>query len=440
MKVLWFTNTPCGSVRRSNNNSVFGGWLISLEDEIKKHPEFSLEVAFFSKINEKSFIFDGVRYYPICTSNMSNPINRLKNRWKSLKKKDEERLPYLIDIVNTSKPDIIHIHGTEESFGMICPYAKELHIPVVFSIQGVISSIKNLYFRGIPMYDAYKLDSLRDKLHLDGIRANYKYFCKRAERERLFLRDADYIFGRTFFDRECTLAINPHRNYMMLNEIMRPVFYEKKWKGLKIEDYKLPTTVKILTTISSGLFKGLETILETASILKDYSGLNFEWKLVGYNPSSKFVRISEKTTKVNPADVNVVFCGRLGEDVLSDMLTDTDIYVHVSHIENSPNSVCEAMLVGVPTIASYAGGTASILKDDVEGKLYQDGDPLVLAGIILDYINNPSKMRYYANNARKTALERHNPARVAEELCNGYRCILQFIKDKYNVKQEDLKK
>lgn len=35
-KILWFSLSPCGSIRRSGELRVIQGWMISLEDEIKK--------------------------------------------------------------------------------------------------------------------------------------------------------------------------------------------------------------------------------------------------------------------------------------------------------------------------------------------------------------------------------------------------------------------
>ena len=96
----------------------------------------------------------------------------------------------------------------------------------------------------------------------------------------------------------------------------------------------------------------------------------------------------------------------------------------MSHIENSPNSVCEAMLVGVPTIASFAGGTSSIIKDGEEGILVQDGDPYVLAGSIVHLVQNPDLAMFYSNNAKCRALQRHNPENVYKELLSGYTSIL----------------
>lgn len=420
MKILWFVNSPCGSVRRYNVKTTVGGWLISLEDELKKQEYIQLEVAYFSDKKEDTFVYDGVKYYPMGESRSDNPIKRIMDRRHSTSEIDTKRLPCLKRVVDESNPDIIHIHGTEECFGIVAPYAKAKGIPVVYSIQGMIAPISEFYFRGLPKHDAFNLDSWLDRFKNVGIRNNWKSFQERAERERKFLSQADYIFGRTFWDRDCTLALNPKRKYMVVNEMLRPEFYVKQWKGT-ISNGK----INIVSTISGGIYKGMETALKAAALLKQYGNIDFEWRVAGYDSSSKWVRIAEHVSGIRCKDCNITLLGRLDAGQLSDLLCQSDMYIHVSHIENSPNSVCEAMLIGIPVIASFAGGTASLLENGKEGVLYQDGDPYVLAGAILENTKFPEMARAYARNAFQRAKQRHAPSSIIEDLLCGYNEIIQ---------------
>ena len=106
------------------------------------------------------------------------------------------------------------------------------------------------------------------------------------------------------------------------------------------------------------------------------------------------------------------------------------MYVHMSHIENSPNSVCEAMILGIPVIASFTGGTASMLENGKEGLLLQDGDPYVYAGAIVDYYLHFDKAMSYGEKARQRALARHNPKRIVGQLLDAYNNVLS---DKTNL-------
>lgn len=418
MNILWFTNSPCGSIRRFSGSVKAGGWMISLEDEIKKCPNINLSVAFISKTKEKPFKYDGVTYYPIWKNIPRSKIKRVLYRFTSYEKQDSIILPKLLNIVDIVKPDLIHIHGTEECFGLIQDTVK--NIPIVFSIQGLIAPYKEKYFSGISFHDVNKYEKIMEKLRLVSVKNDYKSFCYRAIRENHYLANSKYILGRTFWDRNSTLALNPKRKYYVVNEILRPEFYAKQWKGF-ISDNKL----KIVSTISGGIYKGFETVLKTAEILKRHSHLEFEWHIAGYTSRSKWVHISEKITNINSEDNNIVFHGRIDAEELSDLLCDSDIYVHVSHIENSPNSVCEAMMIGMPVIASYSGGTSSLLEHEKDGILYQDGDPYVLAGAIVELFQGKNKAIEYGSSARKKAFCRHDKNRILNELISGYNSIIK---------------
>ena len=59
-----------------------------------------------------------------------------------------------------------------------------------------------------------------------------------------------------------------------------------------------------------------------------------------------------------------------------------NVYVLPSSVENSPNSLGEAMLLGVPCIASYAGGIPSMAEDKKEARLVPACDVDALASAI----------------------------------------------------------
>lgn len=422
-KILWFTLQPCGSARRFGDKFILGGWLISLEDELKKQDKIDLHVAFISDEEDKDFDFEGVHYHPMLLKRSSWKMMRVFNRFRSIASIDKQMLPVMLDVVKRVRPDLIHIHGTEERFALIQDYIHD--IPICISIQGLIRVFGEKYFTGFPKHDAYKLDVWRDRIRHLSIKDDYASFVYRGRREEEYLSKAQYILGRTFWDRDITLAMNPKRKYFVADEVMRNPFYSKEWNKVAWSDGKL----KLISTISGGIYKGFEVVLKTANILKRYSGLNFEWNIVGYDNKSKWVRIPQKITQLNHNNLNIKLLGRLDAKHLSQKLIESDIYVHVSHIENSPNSVCEAMLVGMPVIASFAGGTASLLKNGIEGELVQDGDPYVLAGAIVDMYQNFDRAKAYGQTARQTALVRHDPQRITNELIKTYIEIIDDFKN-----------
>lgn len=421
MKILWLTNSPCSSVERHGGNTILGGWLTSLEKEVIKHHEIHLSIAYLSNVEEEPFVHNGVEYYPIfvgVTSRFKRLRTIIQSR-QSIGKKERNAISRIIDVVNNVKPDIIHVHGTEELWGRISEYMT--NIPIVYSIQGLIAPIKEKLYAGIKRQIAKKYDGVIDHLLCADTDSLYRSFLYRAEREINYLQKADYVFGRTFWDKNCTLALNPRRKYYVVNEILRDAFFHKNWIFKPYDNRK----IKIVSTISGGIYKGIETALHTAHILQTYSKINFEWHIIGYKEDSKWCKMAQSEKHLNIKDYPFVFHGRLDAENLSTILSESDIYVQVSHIENSPNSVGEAMLVGMPIIASFAGGTASIIRDGVDGILVQDGEPYVLAGSIVHLVHHPNEAIRYSENAKVVARQRHCPEKVYQELINGYNEILQ---------------
>jgi len=122
--------------------------------------------------------------------------------------------------------------------------------------------------------------------------------------------------------------------------------------------------------------------------------------------------------------VGIILSGKVNSQDLIKMELEADLFVHPSHIENSSNSICEAMMLGMPVIATFTGGTGSLLEDKKEGILIQDGDSFSMAGAIIELINKPSWAAVLGQNARIRAMERHNPIEIVNNLFSIYDEIL----------------
>ena len=59
------------------------------------------------------------------------------------------------------------------------------------------------------------------------------------------------------------------------------------------------------------------------------------------------------------------------------------LFVCPSAVENSPNSVAEAQLLGVPVAAARTGGIPSVVKHEQSGLLFEKGNSQQLAEAVL---------------------------------------------------------
>ena len=111
----------------------------------------------------------------------------------------------------------------------------------------------------------------------------------------------------------------------------------------------------------------------------------------------------ERRVKRSGLESDITWLGSLDADAIVTELKAASVYVLPSHIENSPNSLAEAMLAGTPCIASRVGGVPSMLRDGVEGVLFPDSDAHALAAIVHTLTTSPALAERLSENARTTA-------------------------------------
>ena len=100
------------------------------------------------------------------------------------------------------------------------------------------------------------------------------------------------------------------------------------------------------------------------------------------------------------------------------------MYVLPSTIENSPNSMGEAMLLGVPVVAASVGGVADLLRHGEEGLLYPPTSPYMLASLISRVFQMGEAAAIYGQKAREHALKTHDPQTNLETLLAIYNSLI----------------
>lgn len=95
-----------------------------------------------------------------------------------------------------------------------------------------------------------------------------------------------------------------------------------------------------------------------------------------------------------------------------------------SSIENSPNSLGEAMLLGVPVVTSDVGGVKNMINHGVEGYVYPADEPYMLAHYVMEIFTSESKTIEMSQEARKHAMNTHDPDKNYMTLMNIYGAII----------------
>ena len=144
--------------------------------------------------------------------------------------------------------------------------------------------------------------------------------------------------------------------YFKIDRILKPEFYKAVWNSPNQENNK----IIIHTTLGNAIYKGVDVIAEACSYLIE-KGLNFEWRVAGVTEGCWSVRAAKKKLKHKFPKHKLVFLGQLDAKQLISQMLQANFYVMCSYIENSPNNLAEAMIMGMPCVATFAGGTSTYL-------------------------------------------------------------------------------
>lgn len=414
MKVLIIS--PSKGLYDSQSDGYNGvGWVASLQQYLEKEQDIELAMAFVTPAPLQKEKRGNTMYYPIHIPDRSG-LKKLYYYWQGYKKDvfDKSIVILLKEVIEDFSPDIIHIFGTESNLGYIIG---ETDVPCVVHIQGILSSVVDVYYPpGFNGKNFKSIKYLREYWLRNGIVFNYQRMRCAAKREREFLSTTNYFIGRTEWDKQLSTLYNPKASYYHVDEILRPYFYEaKKWQN--------PQSKKIilLSTISSNTYKGLDLILKTASILKSLD-IDFRWKVIGIN-NNYFTRIIEKKLQIFHDAVNINYLGIKDVEEIICSLQQATMYIHPSHIDNSPNSLCEAQYLGLPCIATNVGGVSTIMYNNTE-YLIPANDAYLLASKIITLQSTLSK-RIDVTVNHERVIERHSPKRVICSLKEAYAEILK---------------
>ena len=96
------------------------------------------------------------------------------------------------------------------------------------------------------------------------------------------------------------------------------------------------------------------------------------------------------------------------------------MFVCASSIENSSNSIGEAMILGVPVVASDVGGIKSFLSHEKEGLIYHGTADYMLADNIIKIFESKELAIRLGNAAHERAKVFHNVNKNLQALSNIY--------------------
>ncbi len=405
MKVLWILNSPLPEAvsaltGRPEVSHATGSWVCALAEALSQEKDLQLFTAAPSSLVSRCVECTGASATHYILPQDQHP-------WRAI----YERV----------KPDITHIHGTE--YGFFYDFVKVCgNKHVVVSLQGLVSEIRKWYYGSIPETVIRRYTSLRDIARCDTLMRQRRDITLRGEGEIRLLRSVNHVIGRTSWDRSVSLDINPHLSYHSCNEILRTPFYSGKWS------YDGCVPHRLFLTQGYYPLKGVHILIEALpSVLDNYP--DTQVRIAGINPlrgdgikdillRNGYGRYLISIIRKNGVSDAIRFIGEATAEGIKQELLQANVFLSTSVIENSPNSLCEAQMLGVPCIASAVGGTPDLIPDVSCGALYPFNDAHSLADNIIALLK--SSPSFDNSRMREVASTRHDRSQTIQRILDIY--------------------
>lgn len=402
-----------------DNSITGGGWVENLIENLYYNYNEILDINtcfygdFAEKVEKKTFL--NINYYVL-------PMRVKGLTYCSLDMEQDIK-----NVISDCQPDIVHIIGTEREHNlkMFEVVGKD---NCLISITGMVSFIAQHYYGGVPRKTWLK-KSLGDILRKGGPIAEQKRFVKYGINEKKLISEARYIMGRTTWDYACVKQINPECDYIYCGEVLNNIYRENTWTIEKSKQYR------IFVSQGSYPLKGLHMLLEAFPIIvKQYPDAEIyvagedilEAKnLKDYIKRTTYAQYLNRLIKIYNIEGKIHFTGSLNANGMLEQYLKSNVFVLPSAIENSPNSLGEAMILGVPCVASCVGGVQDMICDREDGFIYPFDEPYMLAHYICQIFANPELAQSIGKKARENARKRFDAQLVVETTMKTYKMMIE---------------
>lgn len=383
----------------------YGGWIDGFIDNLKLNHEHEIELdyVYFKKDNSniiKSFNINDINYHQVSYENDSI-INK-----------------FFTDNVY----DVYHIFGIEHPFikdiSSFLPWNKTL-----LYIQGIQKECARVYLADYNKYSNYKNPLLH--LNLSVLKHNVN---KLGDNETETLKKGKFVTGRTKWDYDYVKSINKNLKYYPCNEILRSSFYTAvKWSVNSYEPFT------IFVSQASYTLKAAHMIVEIIRRLKSnfnnvkcyIAGENIlESKSLMTKLNSSYASYIKSLIKKYNLKENVIYIGSLDEKQMIIKLQKANVFLSASVIENSSNSLQEAMLIGTPCVSSNVGGISSI-ANSTQCLLYPYDDINKCVSHITSIFNKTIDIEQLSKNAIKRIEYLADPKVNSNVMYNIYKDIME---------------
>ena len=125
---------------------------------------------------------------------------------------------------------------------------------------------------------------------------------------------------------------------------------------------------------------------------------------------------------------NVIFSGRILNDILPEYYSAADVFVITSNYDNFPNAVIEAMACSLPVVGTKVGGIPQQVEDGVNGFLIENNNMSEFKEAVLKLVNNRRLCKEIGERNKEIVKAKYDWSKSARRFWEIYEGILKGVK------------
>ena len=329
-------------------------------------------------------------------------------------------------IEQTVAPDLVHIWGTEQIWASV--YAQGyIKAKALLDIQGLLFAYADSYYGGLSFSDILDCINLKEIIMPWRTLWNKKrIFRKRGMIELECIKKFTHISYQSQWVKNQLENINSMAYYYPTRIMLRDMFYScPHWK------YTSCSSKPVLFSFCSAAvpYKGIHTLLKAISVLKQkYPNiiLYLAGRIdVGNKLLDGYSIFLHKLIKQNNLENNIHYTGPLNETQIIEHLQKCNVCIIPSYIETYCLALAESMIVGIPTVVSFAGAMPELAVHEKEALFYNSMDYKTCAAHISTLIENKEYAETLSKNGRRQRQKQNNINSVIQTQLKIYTSIIE---------------
>lgn len=332
----------------------------------------------------------------------------------------------LREIILNENPDVIHVWGTEDLWGLF-PFSELFpQIPYIIEIQGILACVSEEYYGGLTIRELLKCWSIKECLKpSSSLPAIRHLYTRNIPREREILERAANIGVQSQWSADVIRTFNPIARLFRSDIALRPAFYKsEKWQAVP---YTADSPVRIFSTALMGQpLKGGYILFKAFEIVRRRYP-NAQLYLAGAKEDglrrSGFCRMLTRFARKHHFLEAIHKLGIISAEDLAEQYRTAAVFVNPSNWESYSVVTAESQYIGCPTVAAYSGAMPE-LGCDGSVLYFPKGDFRICAARILEILDNPSLASTLSARSIAVAEDRQDRRRIADNQLSTYNRLI----------------